>query len=48
VAKNTTASKMSGARGGAKGGPARAASLSASERKAIAVKGGKAKSAKKA
>ena len=36
-----------GKRGGKKGGPARAASLTQEERKAIAKKGGKAKAAKK-
>ncbi len=36
-----------GRRGGAKGGPARMADLTAAERKALAAKGGRAKAAKR-
>lgn len=38
------AAKTLGSAGGKKGGPARAAKLSASDRKKIAAKGGKARS----
>lgn len=43
----TQAAKTLGSKGGKRGGPARAKTLTSQQRSAIASKGGKAKSAKK-